>query len=242
MSGPRCAINRTIPSCVLFMAAAGILSAQSIAFDSAPAYMAPSSAFAVGDFNKDAKPDIVSGVYTVVLLNGRGNGTFAAPTQISALNGDAPVVSMVVGDFNGDTNPDIAALYLSPSGVVAILMGNGNGTFQPAANYAVGARAGVLLAEDFTGDQITDLVTGNYGGGISFLRGDSDGTFLPALNSQSFPVRAMAAGVLNGDSLPDLVAIDSTTGRPRTLLGDGNGNFMAGPPLVPQGPRRLCMT
>ena len=49
----------------------------------------------------------------------------------------------------------------------------------------------------------------------------------------------MAAGVLNGDSLPDLVAIDSTTGRPRTLLGDGNGNFMAGPPLAPQGPRRI---
>ena len=118
-------------------------------------------------------------------------------------------------------------------------MGNGNGTFQPAANYAVGARAGVLVAEDFTGDQITDLVTGNYDGGISFLRGNSDGTFLPALNSQSFPVRAMAAGVLNGDSLPDLVAIDSTTGRPRTLLGDGNGNFMAGPPLAPQGPRRI---
>ena len=34
-------MNRIIPSCVLFMAAAGILSAQSIAFDSAPAYMAP---------------------------------------------------------------------------------------------------------------------------------------------------------------------------------------------------------
>ena len=94
---------------------------------------------------------------------------------------------MVVGDFNGDTNPDIAALYLSPSGFVAILIGNGNGTFQPAANYAVGARAGVLVAEDFTGDQITDLVTGNHDGGISFLRGNSDGTFLPALNSQSFP-------------------------------------------------------
>ena len=64
-------MNRTIPSCVLFMAAAGILSAQSIAFDSAPAYLAPSSAFAVGDFNKDAKPDIASGVYTIVLLSGR---------------------------------------------------------------------------------------------------------------------------------------------------------------------------
>ena len=88
-------MNRTIPSCVLFMAAGGILSAQSIAFDSAPAYMAPSSAFAVGDFNKDAKPDIASGVYTIVLLNGRGDGTFGAPTQISPLNGDAPVVSMV---------------------------------------------------------------------------------------------------------------------------------------------------
>ena len=69
-------MNRTIPSCVLFMAAGGILSAQSIAFDSAPAYMAPSSAFAVGDFNKDAKPDIASGVYTIVLLNGRGDGNF----------------------------------------------------------------------------------------------------------------------------------------------------------------------
>ena len=95
-------------------------------------------------------------------------------------------------------------------------MGNGNGTFQPAANYIVAeARAGVLVAEDFTGDQITDLVTGNYDAGISFLRGNSDGTFLPALNSQSFPERAIAAGVLNIDSPPrSWRNPPSTTGSP----------------------------
>jgi hypothetical protein len=84
------------------------------------------------------------------------------------------------------------------------------------------------LADDFTGDQITDLVTGNFGGGIFFLRGNGDGTFHAALASQSFPVHALATGRLNGDLLPDLAAVDSSTGLVTILLGDGNGNFVAG--------------
>lgn len=59
------------------------LSAQTISFNGQESYPAPSLSFAIGDFNNDGKPDIVSGAHTVVLLAGRGDGTFASPVPVA---------------------------------------------------------------------------------------------------------------------------------------------------------------
>jgi len=62
-------------------------------------------------------------------------GTFAA-----AVNYDTGTMSfprsVAVADFNGDGKPDLAVA--DESGNVSILLGNGDGTFQPAANYPAG--------------------------------------------------------------------------------------------------------
>ena len=60
---------------------------------------------------------------------------------------------------------------------IAILRGNGNGTFQAPVFYPVGASPEQLAVTDFNGDGIPDIVTANEGDNtISVLIGNGDGT------------------------------------------------------------------
>ena len=73
---------------------------------------------------------------------------------------------------------------------MSVLLGNGDGTFQPPAYYAVGGTPDAIVAGDFNGDGITDLAVANEGyyydsdgnpiqnsGYVSVLLGNDDGTF-----------------------------------------------------------------
>ncbi|WP_374505928.1 FG-GAP-like repeat-containing protein [Flavobacterium sp.] len=61
---------------------------------------------AVGDFNKDSKPDIAVGnaSNTAILLNGSSSGSISFPTSISLSGGGG---SMVIADFDNDLDLDI---------------------------------------------------------------------------------------------------------------------------------------
>ena len=120
------------------------------------------TAVAVGDFNGDGIPDLAvadSGVYptysgTVSILLGKGDGTFQAAVNYAA--GRQPV-SVAVGDFNGDGKLDLAVAnygdYFHGSGSgVSVLLGNGNGTFQPAQSFPAGINPTSVAVGDFNGD------------------------------------------------------------------------------------------
>ena len=65
---------------------------------------------------------------------------------------------------------------------VSMLLGNGDGTFQPRSTYAAGTSPDALVAGDFTGDGRLDLAVANYGSNdVSVLMGNGDGTFQPAV-------------------------------------------------------------
>ena len=105
--------------------------------------------------------------------------------------------AMVAGDFTGDGRLDlaVAGYNLSPVtytevGEVSVLLGNGDGTFQPAVQYAAGADPTGIVAGDFTGDGRLDLAVAGVNGPqdreVSVFLGNGDGTFQPAVQER-FP-------------------------------------------------------
>ena len=86
----------------------------------------------------------------------------------------------MAGDFTGDGRLDLAVANAG-DGTVSVLLGNGDGTFQPQVTYAVGSGPDAIVAGDFTGDGRIDLAVANgrCDDTVSVLLGNGDGTFQP---------------------------------------------------------------
>jgi hypothetical protein len=183
---------------------------------------------AAADVNGDGRTDLVvadAGSDDVAVLLGNGDGTFR-PAQFFAA-GSAPT-SVAVGDFNGDGRPDLAVADFgsadysvlidtaenpSDSHLLAVLLGNGDGTFGPPAAVPVGRNPRAVVAADFDGDGRLDLASADTGGNdFTLLHGRGDGTFaaVQMAGVGSHPV-ALAVGDLDGDGRPDLVCADANS-------------------------------
>ena len=106
--------------------------------------------------------------------------------QPVAVSGDSAVLhptSVYVADLDGDGNDDLVTM--SPAEhTLSVLMGHGDGTFDPAVNYDVGLdddgnmidRQRAAVVADVNGDGIADIATaGNFF--INVFIGNGDGTF-----------------------------------------------------------------
>jgi hypothetical protein len=193
-------------------------------------YSVQASGFTVGDFNGDGKVDVivVSSTGASILL-GNGDGTLQPPVSLDQNIGGG-YSAAASGDFNGDGRLDL--LFLTPDfgsgATIAILLGNGDGTFQAPATYSVPI-APYLVLGDFNGDGKPDIAIcgGLNGGVVSILINNGDGTFKSPVNySVSGNVQALAAGDLNGDGKLDLVVSSGgTSATISLLLGNGDGTF-----------------
>jgi hypothetical protein len=150
--------------------------------------------------------------------------------------GSAPV-AQVADDFNGDGKTDLAVVNQG-SNTVSVLLGNGNGTFQPKTDYATGTTPMGIAVGDFNGDGKADLVVANRGSNnLSILLGNGDGTFQPkidiALSTTAAPLTpvSVTVGDFNGDGKADLAVATHNTSQDMVtlLMGNGNGTFQ--PPV-----------
>ncbi|WP_189091436.1 FG-GAP-like repeat-containing protein [Deinococcus ruber] len=140
--------------------------------------------------------------------------------------------SVVVGDLNGDGRLDSVAGNIRDN-TVSVLLGNGDGTFQPKRDVAVGLRPQGVTLEDVNADGHLDLLTANMDDStVSVLLGNGDGTFQARqdLPTGSAPVGVVTADI-NGDGHQDVLTADSNTYGESTdstvslLLGNGDGTF-----------------
>src|ERR1700687_6227063 len=80
---------------------------------------------------------------------------------------------MATGDFNRDGLLDVVTT--DNNNTVSVLLGNGDGTFQPAVSYTVPQPKNLAVA-DFNGDGKLDLaIWSNFS--IVVMLGNGDGTF-----------------------------------------------------------------
>jgi uncharacterized protein (UPF0548 family) len=211
----------------------------------------------VAEVNGDGKPDLLvanecgsnnncaNGSVSVLL--GNGDGTFQA--ALSYDSGGYYAFSVAVGDVNGDGKPDLVVANLCVSGancangLMAVLLGNGDGTFQAAVSYGPGGYAAYSVAVgDVNGDGKPDLVVANYcasntnctNGSVSVLLGNGDGTFQTAVSYASGGEYSLSVAMadVNGDGKPDLIVANDcasnsncANGSASVLLGNGDGTF-----------------
>ena len=179
-----------------------------------------------GDFDGDGLLDLAVadekasavGPGKVAFLKGNGAGGFAAPLLFDA---GVSADSLAKGDFDRDGDLDLAvATNLDVIGFVAILLGNGNGTFAPQVTYPAGRFTSDIVVADIDSDHHLDVaVTNSFNATATILAGRGDGTFeLLAHYAPGLAPVALTAGEFDGDGAVDLAVVDLGADRVQVFL------------------------
>jgi hypothetical protein len=221
----KCCVTCSFFASTVILVAAQLETRAAIHISQEPSWIA------VGDFNRDGKPDLVvvgfqPGTNQVSILLGKGDGTFQVPVNYTV--GDAPNAP-AVADLNNDGKLDLVVPNRLGSSV-SVLLGKGDGTFQPAMTFTVPLEATYVAVGDVNNDGKADLVVRDDSG-ISVLLGNGDGTFQPAITTlPPGPFTAIGIGDWNGDGILDVVTAGQrgVTSEVGVLFGNGDGTFTPG--------------
>jgi hypothetical protein len=180
------------------------------------------SQVSAGDYNQDGKPDLIlftEGEATdtnaldtagIVLLPGKGDGTFGSSEEIATGNF---FLSGALTDVNNDGIPDlVAALYHTPGQPntyygLSTILGTGNGGFAAPVNALESLDSILPFPGNFLADNATDFVVSTDYGPALFL-GQGGTTFSIAASATSIPfgqaetVTATLSPTLSGRPAP----------------------------------------
>jgi len=202
---------------------------------------------AAADINQDGARDLIvtrfgptdtaNPYHSVVVLLGNGNGSFQPPLRFNVYS-PGPIS---VADMNGDGKLDlVVGNHLGSTlseGALSLLLGNGDGTFQPLQGFSARVSDAAIAVADVNGDHIPDILAAGAGvsdgfntplDGVSVLLGNGNGSFrAPQIFPVRFDPRAMIVRDLNGDGILDIATANVSGYTVSVLLGNGNGTFQA---------------
>lgn len=189
------------------------------------------------DFNGDGFTDVVaanSTTNTFSFFTGDGAGNYTFNSSIATATGP---ISIQAGDFDGDTKNDVLLLESSVP-QLTYYPGNGAGVFGAPVSVALSGTPVYVLTYDLDNDTDLDAVVVNAAGSVDVYVNNS-GTFsLVANNTTGINGPSwVAAGLIDGDNIPDLAVCNNTGNNVKIFIGAGSCNFTAGNSItVSSGP------
>lgn len=157
---------------------------------------------------------------------GDGSGLFTTPNFSVTPAGNTPSPNEHA-DMNGDGRIDVITCDTAGNSA-SILLGNGDGTFQPAVSYPMGSDPRGIAVLDADGDGDVDVATANNGGNdVSIAFNNGAGVLGPptTFDGGGNGEFALNAADMNNDGITDLVVGLRADQKIRVLLGNGNGTF-----------------
>lgn len=188
------------------------------------------------DLNNDNHTDLAVWAGTnqsLTVFIGNGNGTFVAPAMIYPLEWTR-AGCLVAGHFDDDAYTDIVVGYQADSGFTPRLSffknsGDGSGSLLPPTAIAIGMDCQDLVAGDFDGDGLLDIInTARVVGPsrIGALRNLGGGSFATSVDflvpNQSYE---LAVGDFDGDSWADVAVTSYDYHRLHVFRNRGVGVF-----------------
>jgi hypothetical protein len=182
----------------------------------------------VGDLNRDSILDLVVPLgngHGNAILTGNGNGTFQVRLRIQIDETFAPL-HVAVADYNRDGFLDIArTMGDGTNGLLQILRGNGDGTFQAPNRYLVPppSRGGIMiLAGDWNADAKPDIafVEGGAGAPTIDVLTNTTGGVPPSLGVASLSLNP--ATVTGGNSSTGTVTLTAVAQTSTTVAITSN--------------------
>jgi Big-like domain-containing protein/VCBS repeat protein len=246
---------RGLPGVLAVLLCGSAASAQS--FTNPPLYATTVDVggLAAADVNHDGKIDLVyldatgSAPTTLHVALGKGDGTFTHGQDMPLPPGIC--CSLTLADVTNDGKLDVLLSGVVPAPppnggvnlVVAVLVGNGDGTFQAPIVTTFPFNGGAdpvfrspFAVGDLTGKGNMDLgLVDRENGGTYIFLGDGTGNFTAGTTVTSGRDSAYFID-LNGDQKLDLVTTDSFGGLFDVYLGNGDGTFLLPTQYSPGGP------
>lgn len=156
------------------------------------------------------------------------------------------LLALAAGDLDRDGKVDLVTAD-SDGDSVAVLFGNGDGTFvEPPSVFSLEDSSGprAIVLADFDGNGSMDVAVANeVSNNVAVLLNGGDGVLgrSRAFSVGESPI-ALASGDVNNDGRIDLVAANNLDSTVSVLLNQGSGTFTVGSPLdVGQGPAALAL-